>query len=65
MVLVGRKAAARVNAHFALDRERLIMMGFDHEDIDQVEWVVKEIERTIETQLTSLQQFNADDGNSR
>jgi len=41
------------------------MMGFDHEDIDQVEWVVKEIERTIETQLTSLQQFNADDGNSR
>lgn len=55
IVLAGRKAAARINAHFALDRERLILMGFDHEDIDRVEWAVAEIERTIEVQLTSLQ----------
>jgi hypothetical protein len=55
MMLTGRRAARRISATFVPDRGRLIMMGLTHEDIDNVEWTVKEIERVTEQQLADLQ----------
>lgn len=55
LFLTMSRTAKRVGASFIPDRDRLIMMGLSHEDIDRVEWTVKEIERVTETQLADLQ----------
>ncbi|MCK1543456.1 hypothetical protein IVB12_16180 [Bradyrhizobium sp. 179] len=55
LLLTARKTASRIGCAYTPNRDRLIMMGFSHEDIDNVEWAVKEIERATEAQLAALQ----------